>query len=193
MRNRACLTVALLAVTAAACATGPGDGPVAPSLARVSDDLELIPPPPPPVDTGDSYVDLDVGGAFFRASGRYFANTQGTNAWIDFKSAYTPAGEAIVLASPNARLQYNERTGKTSGKGTLQYLLGDGSVRVLELSQVRITSGHFGACDGSVTPPPTTAAPRIGASCGFASFTVGGGPTTGSILVSARSAIAVVD
>jgi len=107
-----------------------------------------------------------------QVAGRYFANTQSTNAWIDFES------NAFVIASKGARLQYHERSGRTNGRGTLTDL--DGTV--LDLSLVTIISGHLGGCNPS-PPPELDVAPGF---CGSVQFTYGGGGG-GSISVTKKS------
>ena len=174
MRYRACLPLALLAVIAA-CASAT-DGPTEP--ARFSSHIGegsgggLGDPPPPPIDTGGTDIDIQFNGGFYDVAGRYFANRQGTNAWIAFVSS----GDAV--ASPGARLQYNEKNGKTQGTGLLTF--DDGST--LNLSRVRITLGSFGSCP---TPSTPTSDEVIGrGECGSAAFTVDGG--AGSIRVRPR-------
>lgn len=133
--------------------------------------------PPPPLGTQETEMRLDVFSsetAFARTSGpsagasaldfsfharvagRYMANTQGTNGWVDFVTY----GE--VVASPNARLQYNEKTGKTYGVGTLT----DNGGNVLYLNLIQITWGSFGSC-GAVDQDQSN--------CAQVAFTYGNG------------------
>jgi hypothetical protein len=117
--------------------------------------------PPPPLGSEDTEVAIDVqvaeapistadfvtaaeANVFFSgvAVGRYFANTQSTNGWIQFES------NESVQASQGARLQFNEKQGRTEGHGTL--IDGDGTV--LDLALVEIIAGSFGGCAGEDAP-----------------------------------------
>ena len=159
MRFRSFLSLALFA--AATACTAVVDGPTAVETPNVgpafaTEGLK----PPPPLGTQETRIDLEspssetpyppeadfAGGPSAesalenqpfsaRVFGRYFANTQGTNGWIAFVSG------GCVIASPNAKLQYNEKSGKTSGHGTLTC-----NGVVLDLSKIEITSGGFGGC-----------------------------------------------
>jgi hypothetical protein len=153
MRYRSGLTLAVL--VAAACSVGT-DNPVAPDIAPA---FEEGVKPPPPLGSGDveitlyspdsetPFSDLRIGGPsasalenqpfYAQVHGRYFSNTQFTNGWISFES------DECVTASPDARLQYNEKTGKTHGHGTLTNC--DGVT--IDLSKIEITSGGFGDCE----------------------------------------------
>jgi len=165
MRYRACFTFLLFAA-ATACATATESPTAPPSLAVVSNNGE---PPPPPVDTGDIVIDGGSGEFSFQSvSARYFANKTGNNAWLAFESGQ------FVLASPGARLQYHENSGRTNGNGVLTDLR---TGATLDLARVIITAGHFGACDGdgSVIPgkfplsqgkrPDSTMIPAIAVPC----------------------------
>ena len=161
MRYRSGLAFAVFIV--AACSVGV-DGPVAvetpdvaPAFSR--DGIK----PPPPIGSGDTEIEIfspssetpeEIGidggpsaSAFdnqpFSASvtGRYFANGPGNNGWISFES------DECVVASPDAKLQYNGHNGKTHGHGTLTLLPGCGGVVVLDLSKIEITGGGFGNCE----------------------------------------------
>ena len=121
-------------------------------------------PPPPRLDTGETNIDFAYNGVFRRVPGLYFANKQGTNAWIAFVS------NTEVSATPNARLQYNEKNGKTNGTGLLTFV-NDGST--LDLSRVRITEGSFGSCPVPGSPSTDDVARR--GECGSAAFTIGDG------------------
>ena len=165
MRYRACLSLALIAVvTACASVT---DGPTGP--ARFDSHIVEEPggvgdPPPPRLDTGETNIDMatdDVGG---RVAGLYFANTQGTNAWIDFVS------NEDVTASPNARLLYNAKTGRTHGIGTLEFDNG-----TIDLSRISILQGSFGSCPAPGSPSTDDGPGRF--ECGSATFADGGGIT----------------
>lgn len=119
--------------------------------------------PPPPLGTEETDMVLSVSTrgeevAFARAEspspfvnfseqvrGRYLVNTQSTNAWVDFVSTYDGDGNVIVLASPNARLQYNEKSEKTTGQGTLTDAYGN----VVYLNLIQFNSGsYFRPCFG---------------------------------------------
>ena len=164
MRYRSSLALAILVT--AACSAGV-DNPTAvetpdtsPSFAR-----EGVKPPPP---LGTEVIDITLSSPsseteivdalsgpsaalppefepfWAHVKGRYFANTQGTNGWIAFES------DDCVTASPGAKLQYNEKTGKTQGHGTLTLLEGAcGGIVVLDLSKIQIDvgSGGFGGCE----------------------------------------------
>jgi len=159
MRYRSSLSLAVL--IAAACSVGV-DGPVAVETPNVAPALDRDGvKPPPPIGSGDVEIDIfspssetpsEIGidggpsaSAFanlpFSASvtGRYFSNSQFTNGWISFES------DDCVIASPDAKLAYNEKTGKTQGHGTLTDVCG-GNV-VLALSKIEITGGGFGDCE----------------------------------------------
>jgi hypothetical protein len=167
MRYRACFSFLLL-LGAAACATATESPTAPPSLAfSPADDGEK---PPPPLDTGDVAVNVNYDGAFARVAARYFANTQGTNVWIAFES------NEFVTASPNARLQYNPKSGRTHGGGTLTFA--DGSVRPIDLSTISLSNSTLGSC----TSNPTT--DRVG--CGTADLFIGG-RKVGSISVSPKT------
>ena len=162
MRYRSVLS---LAIFAAACSGVDTPVGVETPNSRPSFDVEEGVKPPPPIGSGDveisifspssetpSEVTVSEGGpsasAFanlpFSAQlhGRYFANSQYTNGWIQFVS------DECVTASPDAKLQYNELTGKTTGHGTLVDC--EGGV-TLDLSKIEITSGGFGDCTFDVT------------------------------------------
>ena len=108
----------------------------------------------------DPDPDLGADGYFngLGARGRYFAGPpELSHGWIHFETSPT------VIASPNARLAYNEKTGKTTGIGTLT----DADGTVLYLSRVEIILGQFGPCpDG----PPDTYVPL----CAEATFEYNG-------------------
>jgi hypothetical protein len=165
MHFRACITLAVVAATTACAAVT--DGPTAPAVfATVGEDPGSIGEPPPPrLDTGETNIDIAFDGTFRRVPGLYFANTQGTNAWIDFVS------NEDVTASPNARLRYNEKTGRTHGTGLLTF--DDGST--LALSSIRITQGSFGSCPAPGSPSTDDGPRRL--ECGSATFAGGGGIT----------------
>ena len=173
MQFRASLTFVLIAAAAACTATGDGPTAVAgPDVGSAAFDLGVR--PPPPLGSEETDIDISAGvppttngpSAAFSASffplsqvaGRYFANTQSTNAWIQFVTI------GNVVASPNARLQYNQRTGKTTGQGTLT-IVGPGGA-VLDLSTLTIVGQpFFGAC-GAISSHPIT--------CAYAEFDGGG-------------------
>jgi hypothetical protein len=175
MRYRACLSLALIAaITACASVT---DGPTEPARfdSHIGEDPggSIGEPPPPRLDTGETNIDIAYDGGFRRVPGLYFANKQGTNAWIAFVSNST------VTATPNARLQYNEKTGRTHGTGLLDF----GGGNTLDLSRVRITQGSFGSCPAPSNP---STGDRVGRGyCGQATFTAGDGG--GLLTVSPRS------
>jgi hypothetical protein len=158
MRYRRLLPLAL-AVAAVAC--GVAESPTGPSAAAAFvAPLEEGKPPPPPIDT--QFVVLADGEAG-TAAGRFFVNQPGIVAWIDFTST------AQVLASPNARLMYNARTGATIGTGQLVFAR---SGRVLDLSTVTLSvdgvRSGFGRCPARIPSLPPNP-------CVNASFTFDGG------------------
>ncbi len=124
-----------------------------PQLARDASGVK----PPPPLGTGDTEIFIDVGPSDVvdlsggpsaessefalsfsaRVLGTYFANTESTNGWIRFEST------GDVVASQGARLQYDEKHGRTTGHGTLTDQ-STGAVLYLEL--IEITMGSFGSC-----------------------------------------------
>lgn len=158
MRSRSYLSLAVLAV-AFGC-TSVGDNS---TLATAPDvggpNFSAGVKPPPPLGTEETTINLlspssetpDFGEGVvsgpsaesfanlpfsaFHVLGRYFANNASTNGWVQFVS-----GNGIV-ASANAKLEYNQKNGKTTGIGTLT---ADGVV--LDLSKIQITSGFFGKC-----------------------------------------------
>jgi hypothetical protein len=161
MRYRDYFFLALL-VAAPAC-TADVEGPTG---VRSGDALfeEGIKPPPP---LGSEDVDISisspssetpseiltlggpsaasVGNLPFNADvhGLYFSNSELTNGWILFLS------EECLIASPDAKLQFNEKNGRTFGHGTLTKTCGDVDV-VLDLSKIQITGGGFGGCEVSL-------------------------------------------
>lgn len=151
MHRRALAAVAVLAAAACGSLTEPARPVDAPSAAL---NIGGSNPPPPPLDTQAVAIEGEYQGTSFSATGRYFANRAGTNVWIAF------VGNASTGATPNARLQYNPKSGRTSGQGSL--LLGDGSV--VPLPDLRLVESSLGACktDG-----------RLGGSCGTASIYLG--------------------
>lgn len=169
MQYRSYLSLALFA--AATACSSVADGPTAvqsPSVEPTMSREGLK--PPPPLGSSETSISLDSPSSetpfefetarrapgtpdrnrSFSAivRGRYFANTQDTNGWIAFVS------NRCVTASANAKLQYNEKTGKTSGHGTLTLTSneGCGGIVVLDLSKIEITGGGFGGCsfDGAL-------------------------------------------
>ncbi len=172
MKFRASLAFVILA-TASAC-TNVADGPTGVAVANVGGAaFERGVKPPPPLGTEDTEISIfaDLGGEFpsalralsnrmfeGTAAGRYFANTQSTNGWIQFESTES------VTASNGARLQYNEQQGRTNGRGTLTDSDGD----VLDLARVQISFGSFfGPC-----PEPYSEGPY----CAEVTFTYDGIP-----------------
>ena len=121
--------------------------------------------PPPPLGSGDVDISISspssetpseglptggpsaasVGNLSFSAEvhGLYFSNSELTNGWILFLS------EECLIASPDAKLQFNERNGKTFGHGTLTKTCGSVAV-VLDLSKIQINGGGFGGCEVSL-------------------------------------------
>lgn len=156
MRHHRYLPLVLI-VAAAACGSAT-DVPTSPP--QVQPRAAFGHPPPPPVDTGAT---ISYGGALGTSDARFFLNRPGNIAWLDFESS------SSILASPNARLMYNQKSGKTNGTGQLTFLA-DGSI--LDLTQVRIVaeegSPPFGRCDEEPTGD------RL-CRFGFAAFTVTGG------------------
>jgi hypothetical protein len=147
MRYRACFSFLLL-VSAAACATAT-ESPTAPPSLAVSPSGDDGEPPPPPLDTGDVDINMNYDGGSFSPAGRYFANKQRTNAWIAFETSYHAGAPGIpkVVASPDARLQYNERSGKSSGRGTLELYDVEGSlIGTIVLGQLSVAGGTLGSC-----------------------------------------------
>ena len=183
MQFRASLTFVLIAAAAACTATGDGPTAVAgPDVGSATYDLGVR--PPPPLGSEETDIDISAGvppttsgpSAAFSASffplsqvaGRYFANTQSTNAWIQFVTNNT------VVASPNARLQYNQKTGRTTGQGTLT-LVSDGTV--LDLSTLTIVGpASFGSCPNSAIANADH--PNLCASAAF----LGGGSISVSLI-----------
>ena len=157
MRYRRYFFLAML-VAAPAC-TGGVDGPTAVNNTDALFDEGIKPPPPlgsEDVDISISLPSSDLSSDFLTAGGPsaesiesssffatlhgiYFSNSEGTNGWILFMS------EDCLVASPDARLQYNEKNGKTFGHGTLTNC----DDVVLDLSKVQITGGGFGGCEAS--------------------------------------------
>ncbi len=177
MRTRFYLSIALGVVVIGCTATA--DNPTAASLPDVGTAHFAGVKPPPPLGTEETFIEIDFfgGGEFAglraadaqnfqwsnRVFGRYFANNPLTNGWIDFAS-----GDGVI-ASPNARLEYNNKNGKTKGHGTLT----DSYGVVLDLSKIQITSGGFGKC----TPVCANIAFTYdGLSGGFLFVTTGPGP-----------------
>ena len=178
MRFRSSLTFVFIAAVAGCTTTGDTPtGVLDPDVGTARFDASGV-KPPPPLGSEETDIQIDASLGFSAAEhgpnaafsvadnqfhaqveGRYFANTQSTNAWIDFES------NALVVASKGARLQYNEKTGRTNGHGTLTDL--DGTV--LDLSLVTIISGHLGGCNPS---PELDEAPGF---CGSVQFTYGAG------------------
>lgn len=144
--------LAALAVLATAAACGSLTEPTRPADAP-STALNISDPPPPPLDTQAVAFQGEFQGTSFTATGRYFANRTGTSVWLAF------VGNGAVGATPNARLQYNPKSGRTSGQGSL--LLGDGSV--VPLPDLRLVESTLGRCavDGRIR------------SCGSASLYLG--------------------
>ena len=159
MRNRLYLSFALLGVAIGCTAVGDHQ-----TLATAPDvgaaNFATGVKPPPPLGTEETSIFLDSPSSETPAGdvvsgpsaaiganrpfthgvlGRYFANNPSTNGWIQFVS-----GDGVV-ASANAKLEYNPKNGKTTGQGTLTY-----NFVVLDLSKIQITSGFFGKC-----PPPS--------------------------------------
>jgi hypothetical protein len=159
MRCRRYFPIVLLA-TAAACA-GTVDDPTAPSLAKFTESSYYGDPPPPPVDTQATMSYQEQSAS---APARFMLNKPGTMAWVDFQSGGT------LEASPNARLQYNQKSGRTNGTGQLTFP--DGTV--LDLKRVEIIAPEgglaFERCDAASSP-------EVGDRCVFSSiaFTVDGG------------------
>ena len=170
MRYRSYLSLALFAAVTACSSFA--DAPTAVESPSVEPKMSTEGlKPPPPLGTQETSITIDSPSSetpgseaserssnastaqqnrrfFASVLGRYFANTQGTNGWIAFVS------NACVTASANAKLQYNEKTKKTSGHGTLTRKATDGcgGPVVLDLSKIEITGGGFGGCtlvDGS--------------------------------------------
>ena len=164
MRLQACLSFVLLAA-ATACASVT-DGPTTPltSVGNSTLNEHFYPddgePPPPPIDTGGT---MQVNGANFQFTGRYFENTQNANSWLVFQSSKG------VIASPNARLMYNPRTLRTKGVGTLTV----GGV-VIDLRLVSITTARgFAACPTPIEVTPLSTVD--GSTCtGSVAFTYNG-------------------
>lgn len=149
----------LIIAAATACSSGSdvATAPLelSPSAARGDDGVK--PPPPAGSDEVSIFIDISGDGEVEAARqsppaapftgfsgnplGRYFANTQATNGWIDFES-----GNDIV-ATAGARLSYNEETGRSNGRGTLTNAAG----QVLDLSKVTVVPDdegvEFGPCD----------------------------------------------
>ena len=193
MRFRSFLSLALFAAATACSAVA--EGPTAVETPNVgpafaAEGLK----PPPPLGTQETSIDLEspssetpyppaadfAGGPSAesalanqpfsaRVFGRYFANTQGTNGWIAFVSG------GCVIASPNAKLQYNEKSGRTSGHGTLTACNGV----VLDLSKIEITDGGFGGC--------TFSSGGELLSCRSFTFTYDGSVEEGTVVVSGLS------
>ena len=115
-------------------------------------------PPPPPVDTG--YI-ADYDGTSGSGDARFLANRPGTIVWLQFESS------SSILASPNARLMYNFKSGRTNGTGKLTF---PGGI-VLDLSQVSIVS--VAGCP-PFSEPGDGGETRV-CEAGFAAFTVAGG------------------
>jgi hypothetical protein len=157
MKIRAAIA-AMFVATAVACAPGSDSptGVAAPESAQFGKVAGVK--PPPPLGSEETSIQIYVPGDDFGefsathgpsanvsfpgflgfAQGRYFANTQSTNGWIQFVTANG------VTASNNAKLSYNEKNGKTTGQGTLTDPYG----HVLDLSLVQIVPpSHFGTCD----------------------------------------------
>lgn len=156
MKIHAFLPFALLIATACASVDDTSAGVTAPeSIESYRSDFGLK--PPPPLGSEETSISINIAGdeivgewqpgvsAVSAAAfpgfagivrGRYFANTPTRNAWIQFESF------GGVIASPDARLQYNQMTGRTSGKGTLT-----SGGAVIDLSLFQFDAGTiFGVC-----------------------------------------------
>lgn len=152
------LTTALAACSSA---TDNVAGPTSLDQSTAAQDKALGVKPPPPLGSEETDIYISVGsgspglastggpaaadaGDLFsfvgKLSGRYFANTESTNGWIEFESTDD------IVASPSARLQYDQKSMKTTGNGTLT--MGD---KVLYLDLIQITSGYFGSCGSAST------------------------------------------
>jgi hypothetical protein len=135
--------LAAVALMSAACAAQT-EGLTEPATRRSEFRFEGGNPPPPPLDTQavsiDASASTNEGTVFFRPSARYFVNRTETVAWLAF------ASNSTVLASPNARLQFNEKSGTTHGNGTLTDASGK---LLLDLSQVTIIGdkSDLGSCN----------------------------------------------
>jgi hypothetical protein len=161
MKFRASLAFVLIAAASACTASDSSTGLTGPDVGGPAFETSRGVKPPPPlgtedteiaisvqvedeVPTGDFNAAADHGDEFFNgvAAGRYFANTQSTNGWIQFET------NESVIASQGARLAYNEKQDRTNGHGTL--IDSDGTV--LDLALVKIIGGSFGACAGDDAP-----------------------------------------
>ena len=135
MRVHRCFPLVLV-VAAAACGSVM-DVPTSPRFSHTgsTDDGD---PPPPPVDT--EFV-ATYDGTSQTVGARYFENKPSHIICIQFESR----GE--VVASPNARLMLNTKTGRTTGNGTLTF----GENAVLDLRNVTLRRTEdgavFGVCD----------------------------------------------
>ena len=157
MQTRAFFALALLLAAGCGQAGDTQDSVTAPeSLGINRSEFGVKPPPPLGSEETSIFIGVDGDGTSserqsgpsaesaaavpeFSATlrGRYFANTPNQNAWIQFETL------GNVIASPGARLQYNEKTGKTTGNGTLT----DGNRVVIDLRLVQIDAGSvFGVC-----------------------------------------------
>lgn len=149
---------AFMLVAALSACTSTSDSPLAPEVNGPSFAKEGV-KPPPPLGSEDTRIDIAVFPSescsecsadvstmatffFAQASGRYFANTQQNSGWISFVS------NADVMASPNARIQFDKKMGQKSGEGTLT--LRYAPFTVLDLTLVHDVYGTFGPCPGTV-------------------------------------------
>ena len=101
-----------------------------PGIAVVNHSASFYQPgtvPPPPLDSG-SYSSNEYGTST-RINTTYFFNVPGNSGWLTFQKNQA-AGTTV---DPNARISYSK--GEFSGKGTLSYLVGGGTVSI-DLSSV---------------------------------------------------------
>jgi len=141
--KRFALSLALIALTA--CQEN-STGPVAGMSAALPATFEVQPivdgdPPPPPLDTGVVAIS-DAGAGSFNVT--YFLNTQDNNGFLTFKGAQ-PTG---TDATKGARVSYH--LGVFSGRGTLSYATGQGTVLV-DLSSVNQASTFTRCSTGCFT------------------------------------------
>ena len=129
------LIVSLSILAIAACTERSSDPAVAVVGTHANIFVAPSSPPPPPLDSG-SYSQTEYGSSS-RIGTTYFFNKTGNNGWLTFQKAQEPG----TFADPNARISYNK--GDVSGKGSLTFAVGGGSV-TLDLSSV---SGTFANSD----------------------------------------------
>lgn len=154
MKFRASL--AFIVVASSAACTSAGDTLLAPVTGSASFDAVTGVKPPPPLGSEETDIFISVspsecgltcGAARLTTatsfagtvSGRYFANTQQNSGWVEFES------NAYIIASSNARIQFDRMTGQKSGQGTLT--LRSSPFTVLDLKLVHDVRGTYGPCD----------------------------------------------